>query len=267
MAMNRKQRRKAQKQGLVPAFDPNTRYRFGYDIKVPGGLLRSQYPAQQSGAFEAASEVDLFRGAFVKLVETFGFLQHEAAIVGLLSSVVNVFPKHMRGRLAFAIIQGQGLIIDTDMVTVCAECGTEKQRTLAPPEQQPPTDTFCPTDECIFMTEEDGVGSEDRVRKEWCDTCGPLGPDFPHDSDEEAVMLDTTVHTPTCSSHNKTVDEVEYREMEAAVILTPPMYEPLNAPEEKETEPPTDEEREAAAIPEPVGQPNTEEAEDTARLY
>lgn len=289
MTMNRKQRRAAQKKGLTPKFDPATRFRLGYDIKVPGGLLRSDYPSQQTGAFEAQTEVELFRGAFVKMVEMFGFLQHERAVVGLVASMVNVFPKHMRGALAYAIIQGSGLIIDTDTVIVCVECGAEKKETLRLPE-----------------TEEVTESEMDTLLKEDSPLLDPDSPEAKAAADAailDAVMVDRTAHAPECSAHEKTIDEVEYRETEAVVILTPAMYEPLNAPEETDDErvpdglrgcpechstniEPTDfdathsqcndcgEEEYEAGTQEPFAAdkelpelPNTNEAEDTARLY
>ena len=75
--MNRQQRRKLERKGTVTSsrdgfrpiqmkrgptieeFDANTMFRLKFDIKAPGGPLRSDHPSQLAGVIEARNESDL----------------------------------------------------------------------------------------------------------------------------------------------------------------------------------------------------------------
>lgn len=203
-------------------------FKAGYDIKLPGGLLRDPGESRRAGQVAGLSEADLLRGLILKAIDAFGYTPHARAVSGVLAEALNAFPKNIRGNLAFALINGTGLLIDTETVTVCADCGTEQERSLAPEDMQP--------------TEEDA----------------------------EPVLLDTTPHAETCHVHRETDEEArplrepEFKEEEAIVILTPPRYEPLNAPAPSpET---TAEEDEQATAEEVVAraleEPTPEERED-----
>ncbi len=220
--MNRKQRRKMEGTGIIQKFDAETTYRLKFDIKLPPGLLRDGGPSQRAGQLDATNEIDLTRGMFVRLLETFGFVQNEQAVVGLFASVVNPFPKRMRGALAYAIIQGTGLMIEKNMVEVCTFCEMEKQQTLDLENQ--PEEGACVVEQC-GATQDEYVHIEEK--DEWL-----------HDWEEsEPVMKDTTQHTENCPTipENEAVTAPPlWKEVEAIVVLTPVMYEPLN--QEKEVE-------------------------------
>lgn len=234
--MNRKQRRQAEKKGVTEKFDPESTFQVKFDFKFPGGLLRDVNPSQRAGMLEAVSEIDITRGVLVRLMETFGFIQHEQAVIGLLASVINPFPKRIRGALAYAIIQGSGMMIDMNEVEVCVFCEAEKQMTLDP--EQP-----VPEDECAYIAEE--IGDE-------AGYCGAPANDpwhvensinWLHNFEEpDPLMKDGTVHAENCDARplaegeDRNVAEPQWKEVEAVVVLTPVMYEPLEKNEEETEE-------------------------------
>ncbi len=221
--MNRKERRALEKGKVTEKFDPEKKYRLKFDIKVPGGLIRDKAPSQRSGQLDAENEVDLTRGMFVRLLETFGFVNTEQAVIGLFASVVNPFPKRMRGALAYAIIQGTGLMIDTDEVEVCVFCEAEKQMMLSPDQPEIETDT------CAICFSGADEPEHDDNTDEWLH-------DF-EEPDPDPLMLDSTQHLPNCDARplgkdeapiDRNIAEPQWKEIEATVVLMPVMYEPLN---------------------------------------
>ena len=239
--MNRKERRKAEKKGIIDKFDPEIESRIKFSIELPPGLLRDGGKSSRSGQFTAKNEVDLTRGMFVKLLETFNFINQQQAVVGLFASVVNPFPRNMRGALAYAIINGTGLQIVEDEVEVCTFCEAEKLMTLDVSE-----DAAVPEDGCqvtMYADQEPekcGLPSDEEIHDQ---TKGNL---FLHDFDEaDPPMLDTTQHTENCNARpwkegdedRRDYSDPQWKTITAVIVLTPVMYEPLNPP-------PTDEEQE-----------------------
>lgn len=230
--MNRKTRRELEKKKVLDKADPETTFSLGYKLDVPGGLLRSDHPATIAGRLDANNEADLMRGVFVKMMESFGFITQERAVVGLLAALVNPFPKHLRGALAYAIVQGQGFIVDKDMVEVCSYCEQEKLETVD--LQEMPAEDACQYGDGVFPCDaapDENVHDQD-------------SPEWDHDFEEpEVVMLDTTQHTPNCptltllpdGTENPQVEEKKWKEVEAVVVLTPRMYEPLQVDQPEET--------------------------------
>ena len=242
--MNRKERRKAEKKGIIDKFDPETESRMKFSIELPPGLLRDGGKSSRSGQFTAKNEVDLTRGMFVKLLETFNFINQQQAVVGLFASVVNPFPKNMRGALAYAIINGTGLQIVEDEVEVCVFCEAEKLMTLDMSEDTEAPDWVADQCQDVGTDEESGVCG--RAVDEVIHTAGK--DDWLHDFDEpNPPMLDITQHAENCDARPLGKDESpldrniaapQWKEITAVIVLTPVMYEPLNPP-------PTDEEQEA----------------------
>jgi len=132
--MNRQQRRKAVKKGLVHAFDPNTHLRLKYEISVPGADLRGDYPATYSGVIESATEADQLRSILLTLLNTYGYAQHQKAAVGCIAEALNPLPNSTRGGLAYCLIEGQGLLIYKSVEQVCDDpkCGAVLEEGLHP---------------------------------------------------------------------------------------------------------------------------------------
>jgi hypothetical protein len=226
--MNRQQRRKLSKPGQVssqrdgfrpvqakrPAtidpFDPTTMFRLKYDIKAPGGPLRSDHPSQIAGVIEARNEADLLRGILVRLLDTYGYTAHDRAVSGIVGEVFNPLPRRLRGNIAFALIEGLGLSIGLDEEDVCDDlkCGAVKERGIHPD----PENAECTSDEPCVRTPEGGHHED----------CIP--------------MLDLTVHAPECHVHREVDPEnparplrpAAYKREEVVVVNNPRHYEPLN---------------------------------------
>lgn len=224
--MNRQQRRKLERKGTVTSsrdgfrpiqmkrgptieeFDANTMFRLKFDIKAPGGPLRSDHPSQLAGVIEARNESDLMRGVLVKLLDVYGYTPHDRAVSGVIGEVLNPLPRRLRGNIAFALIEGLGLSIGLDEEEVCDDpkCGAVKERGIHPD----PENAACATDEPCVKTPE-GEHHED---------CIP--------------MLDLTVHAPECHVHRETDKEARplrpaaYKREEVIVVNNPRHYEPLN---------------------------------------
>ena len=238
--MNRKERRKLEKKNVIGKFDPETQGRVKFSIELPPGLLRDDGKSSRSGQFTADNEVDLARGMFVKLLESFGFINQQQAVIGLFASVVNPFPKGMRGALAYAIINGTGLQIVEDQVEVCSFCEAEKLMTLN-------------MDEAIDVIEEsDDKCQHVRTGSEGTGVCGGLSEEDIHDpsrsggsyyrhsfKESNPPMNDVTKHVENCEARpledeaDRTVTEPQWKEITAVIVLTPVMYEPLQPKEEE----------------------------------
>jgi len=240
--MNRKARRKALK-GSQPAartgfrqptkdtapvvqqFTPETSYRLRYDISVPGGLLRSEYPAQQSGVLEAATPSDLMRGAFVKLLDAYGYTAHPRAVAGLLGDVFGPLPKSIRGNIALNIIEGLGLYLSLNEEEVCDDpkCSAIMERQIHP--------------------DPESVEGYDAG-----------------DEESELPMLDVTKHASECHVHREVEPEhpeqslrpATYKPEEVLSINNPRYYEPL---QNKAIDPETGEVTDALTVPETGGEP------------
>ena len=234
--MNRKERRKLEKKNVIEKFDPDVQHRMKFSIEIPPGLLRDDGKSSRSGAFTADNEVDLTRGMFVKLLESFGFINQQQAVIGLFASVVNPFPKTMRGALAYAIINGTGLQIVEDQVEVCWDCEAEKLMTLNMEAEQPADD-----DEGKCQVREgDGLCGATAAD----DIHGTTRPtDLFHDFvDVGPPMKDTTKHAENCEARvlvegeHREVAVAEWKEITAVIVLTPVMYEPLQPKADEDVE-------------------------------
>ena len=297
--MNRQERRKLEKKNVVEKFNPDTQGRVKFSIELPPGLLRDDGKSSRSGQFIADNEVDLTRGMFVKLLESFGFINQQQAVIGLFASVVNPFPKSMRGALAYAIINGTGLQIVEDQVEVCTLCEAEKLMTI----NMENVAEVEPADECQVNSTEDtnevcGVGRREEVHdeghKNWLHAF----------EGADAPMKDTTQHAPNCEArplvdgcikerlvgeavptapgcshppnadihtmdhkdwlHNfegddRNVTEPQWKEITAIIVLTPVMYEPLQ-PKADEGVEVVEGEAEAEAEDEPEMRPDSKDA-------
>lgn len=216
--MNRKARRKAERgsqpagrQGfrrapkstlpVIAAFDPHTNIRIRYDIQVPGGKLRSDFPVRVAGTIDATDEADALRGIIVKVLDTYGFTVHDRAVMGVMGDVFGPFPKRIRGSIAYAIIEGLGLFIGENDEMVCDDekCGAVLERQLHP--------------------DPESVEGYD-----------------PEDENAEPPMLDVTVHAPECHVHREVDPEhperplrpATYHEEAVTFIHNPRHHEALN---------------------------------------
>ena len=130
--MNRRERRKLEKQGTRDEFDEQSHWKLRYDFSIPPHLLRGKNPSRIAGAIEARDEADLLRGVIVTLMNAAQFSQDQRAVVGTIAEALNPFSKTMRGQLAYALIEGQGIVFSEDEVEVCSKCGAQKQQTIHP---------------------------------------------------------------------------------------------------------------------------------------
>ncbi len=237
----RAQRRRLEKVGAVDKFDPNKHGRIKYSVELPPGLLRDDGNTLRKGSFQADNEIDLTRGMFVKLLECYGYINQQQAMVALFAAVVNPFPKHIRGAIAYAIINGTGLMIDEQEVEVCTFCEGEKQATIDL-EADVLDENECQVAEGSGVC---GVAPDEGIHN-----LETEGNDWLHDFEEPGpVMRDTTLHAANCNARpfinaleewregteDRHIDESQWKEIEAVVVLTPQMFESLNpAPEEGE---------------------------------
>lgn len=125
----REKRRRNEKAGRVDPFNPAEHLKLDYKLSIPGGALRSEYPATLSGSLVAATEADLARGIIVKLMEAFGYTRIPRAVTGLFAEVINPMSQGLRGQIAVQIAQGTGLAVVTYDSEACKFCGAEKQET------------------------------------------------------------------------------------------------------------------------------------------
>jgi len=206
---NRAERRRNAKKGVGVAragFDNEQFFRLKYELSVPGGPLRSDYPFSVSGTLDALNEADLLRGVFVKLLDAYGYTPHPKAVAGIVAEVFNPLPRILRGNIALSIIEGFGLRLSLSEEDVCADekCGAVRERIIHP----------------------DPVGAE-------CATETPCvrTPDGDH-HDECVPLLDTTSHAPECRVHRGVDPEnpipATYKQESVVLVDTPRHYEPLN---------------------------------------
>lgn len=236
--MNRRERRKLESRGQRDEFDPNKHWKLTYDFRIPPHLVRGPHPGRVAGTLEARDESDLLRGFLVALFNAAGFSQDNRAVIGTLAETLNPFSKSMRGQLAYALIEGQGLMFDEDEIEVCAECGSEREQTLHPD----PDYAACPTEEpCVKQ------------------------PDGSHHDDCPPVMLDTTKHGAKCPYQEPGSVPV-YTETTAINILMPRKYEHINAPAAEDAAQEVNTERKVAEVAEALEEGATI-PDDEGELY
>lgn len=168
-------------------------YRIRYDIEIPGGLLRGEGVEHRSGYITALDEAGLVRGILLKLADMYGYRTEGRAFTGLIGEALNALPEHLRGNIAIALINGTGLLVETDEVSVCKDCGVEETRTLSPDQ---PEDADEDADPVMLDT------------TPHAETCH--------------------VHRIT-DLEGRPLNPVEYEKQDAIVILQPPRYAPLRS--------------------------------------
>lgn len=201
--MNRRERRRLEQRGNRDSFDPQKHWKLTYDFRIPPHLLRGQHTGRVAGTLEARDEADLLRGFLVALFNAAGFSQDNRAVIGTLAETINPFSKSMRGQLAYALIEGQGLMFDEDEIDVCDQCASEKEQTLHPD----PDFADCPAGE---------------------QPCTQREPGQPHTDDCPPIMLDTTKHEAKCP-YNAPGSVPVYTKSTAVSILMPRKFEHINA--------------------------------------
>lgn len=204
--MNRNQRRRAEKKGQRDTFDEMQHWKFTYDLRVPPHALRGPHPGRIAGTIEARDESDLLRGFIVALMNAAGFSADNRAVIGTLAETINPFSKQMRGMLAYALVEGQGLMFDEDEIEVCKECGAGRERTIHPDPEFAPVECYPPEH-----------STHEFFNDESCD-CVP--------------MIESTKHEAKCSS-NEPKSVPVYTTTTGITILMPRKYEPLNSPEDE----------------------------------
>lgn len=206
--MNRNQRRRAEKKGQRDAFDEMHHWKFTYDLRIPPHALRGPHPGRVAGTIEARDEADLLRGFIVALMNAAGFSADNRAVIGTLAETINPFSKQMRGMLAYALVEGQGLAFDEDEIEVCKECGAGCERTIHPDPE------FAP-EECYDDP-----------------NCVNWGHHSPEPNCDCVPMIESTKHEAKCSSNEPDAVPV-YTTTTGIIILMPRKYEPLNSPEDE----------------------------------